>query len=76
MRHDKPKKLRKSNKSEHRNCVERQRQTAIDDLIQQLMTFLPTRPDGVVQRMSRNQILAELCEVAQEIVDREKKNQG
>ncbi|CAR98605.1 Protein CBG25641 [Caenorhabditis briggsae] len=41
-----------------RNRIERQRQTEIDDEIQKMMCFLPTRPSQ--HKLSRNQILEEL----------------
>ncbi|CCD64864.2 BHLH domain-containing protein [Caenorhabditis elegans] len=49
----------------HRNKVERQRQSEIDDEIQKLMCFLPDRRFGT-QKLSRNQILKELYDVALE----------
>ncbi|EGT50443.1 hypothetical protein CAEBREN_03849 [Caenorhabditis brenneri] len=48
------------------------RQNGIDDEIQKLMCFLPER-EGRAQKLSRNQILMELLEIARKMTEDEAK---
>ncbi|CAI2346525.1 unnamed protein product [Caenorhabditis sp. 36 PRJEB53466] len=61
---DKGAKKKKGQSAAERNRIERQRQSEIDDEIQQLMAFLPPRPP---QKMSRNDVLKEIHEMVLKI---------